>query len=1036
MKHKLRSRTRHYAFSCLFTVLLFTLLPVALFAQQIRVTGVVVDSSKDPVIGVNVLLRGTTIGATTDIDGKYVLDAPGNGILVFSYLGMHQQEVPVNGRTTINVTLEEDAKLIDEVVVVGYGTMKKSDLTGSVGTVTTEELTQLSTVDIGQAIAGRVAGVDVISNSGAPGSGNKIRIRGYGTINSSDPLYVVDGFPVSDIDYLSPQDIESLEILKDASATAIYGSRGANGVVLIKTKGGRFNSKIAVNATIYGSMSHVMKKIPLLNAWEFATLKKELYSNSGMELSPVTAKMFDYVIDNKYTGTDWTDEVTRSAYSQNYSVDVNGGSDWQTFSVGGTYSKTNGVLKYNNMDVITIRANNNYKLHHGIGLGVNVVYSSRQTFGGNGDGNYYGSVWPSVLRADPLAPAWDTYTDNWGEIRNSDSSYQPARRLYMASKEYAKNSSEMLIGNLSLQISDLFSIKGLSFSSQYGIRRNFGQSKTYTPVWYVSADQNNSTSSLSVDRNNFSSWLWNGYMTYNKSTGKHNVNITLGSETQEFELTSLNASASDVPADPNNRYISMTETPSSRASTETKNYWERMASFFIRANYSFASKYLLTITGRADGSSKFISHWGYFPSFSLGWNLQEEMFVKNLNLPFNQLKMRAGWGQVGNSNSAGIADVYALMVQGSNAVLNNEIHVGSTQEKLPNSKLQWEAAEQLNFGIDFGIFDMRLTGTLDYFIRTTRDMILATQIPLYVGNTRPNMNLGKMRNRGLETTFRWSDRVNDFSYSVGLNASFITNEVISLGTPDPVWGGNIARLQVPFTRTVPGMEMAHFYGYKTTGIFQNQDEINNYKTSSGELMQPNAAPGDVKFAKTSDDGLPLNDNDRTYLGSGMADVTLGINATAAYKGFDISLFLQSSIGNEIANAAVMDLYSSTFEQYNMSKNMINRWTGEGSTNKYPRLYMNDLNQNGRFSDRYVEDGSYLRVKNIQLGYTLPAMLTHRFKVERLRFYISADNLCVLTGYSGFDPELGDYLSSPLNNGIDLATYPRPRTIVAGLNLTF
>jgi len=1001
------------------------------------VSGKVIDINGEAIIGANIIEIGTSNGIVTDMDGEFSLNISNNAVLRISYIGYLEQEIKTEGKNTINVILQEDAKTLDELVVVGYGTMKKSDLTGAVGQVSTDELTQLSTSNVGDAIAGRVAGVDVISNSGAPGAGTKIRIRGYGTINSSDPLYVVDGFPTSDIDHLSPQDIESLEILKDASATAIYGSRGANGVILIKTKGGRYNTKTTINATVYGSMSKMTKDVNLLNAWEFATLKKELAVNSGVTLSARDQTMFDYVIDNKYEGTNWSDEVSRTGYMQNYNLDISGGTDRQTYSVGATYSKQQGALKYNDMDIMTGRINNTYKLPLGLTLGVNVIYTHRVTKGGNGNGNYFGSVWPSVMRADPIIPAWDEYTDNWGEILFSDTAYHPLRSSYLSSDKWSDSSSDMFVGNFSLQIDDIANVKGLAFRTQYGARTNYSSSKSYTPVWYVSGDQNNSNSSLSVGRNIFNSWLWNGYLMYNKVFGQHSVNSTLGSELQDFRSSTLSGSASDVPENPNLWYIDNSLTASSKSASNSMSFISRMASFFGRVNYSYASKYLLTVTGRYDGTSKFTDaqKWGFFPSFSLGWNAHEETFIKD-KTPFDQLKVRAGWGQVGNENSAPGFGYVALMNSAYRAVIGDIIQQGQVQRTFSNSQLTWEAAEQVNFGLDFGLLNMRLNGTIDYFVRTTKDMILRTPIPLYVGMGRANTNAGSMRNNGLELTLRWNDRVGkDFSYSIAGNASLIKNKVLSLGSPDPVYGGGIGRTQENFTITEVGREMAYFYGYKTDGLFQNWDEINNYKTPDGELIQPKAAPGDVKFLKTTDDGLPLNTDDRTYLGSGMPDATFGLNLSANYKGFDLAMFLQSSVGNELANALVMDMYSSEFGQWNMSKEMMNRWHGEGSTNIYPRLISSDPNQNARFSDRYIEKGSYLRMKNLQIGYTLPASFTQNFKVSRLRIYGSIDNVFVLTKYSGFDPELGDYIGNPLNNGIDLASYPRPRTFVLGFNIS-
>ena len=395
-----------------------------------------------------------------------------------------------------------------------------------------------------------------------------------------------------------------------------------------------------------------------------------------------------------------------------------------------------------------------------------------------------------------------------------------------------------------------------------------------------------------------------------------------------------------------------------------------------------------------------------------------------------------GWGQVGNEASAAQFGYISLMNSSYRAVIGDQLQQGQIQRTFANSELAWETAEQVNFGIDFGTLNMRLTGTIDYFVRTTKDMILRTPIPLYVGMERANTNAGSMRNKGLEVTLRWNDKIGkDFSYSISANASFVRNKVLALGSPDPIYGGGVARKAENFTRTEVGREMAYFYGYKTDGIFQNWDEINNYKSPDGQLIQPSAAPGDVKFLKTANDGLPLNPEDRTYLGSGMPDATFGLNLTANYKGFDFSMFMQSCVGNEIANALVMDIYSSEFGQWNMSKKMMNRWHGEGTTNIYPRLIASDPNENARFSDRYVENGSYLRMKNLQLGYTLPSTFTKKFNVSKLRIYSSIDNVFVLTKYSGFDPEMGDLMGNPLSIGVDLASYPRPRTFVLGFNIS-
>jgi TonB-linked SusC/RagA family outer membrane protein len=1010
--------------------------------QQSRtITGTVVDETGEPVIGANVMQKGTTNGVITDMDGKFSLTISGNVTLAVSYVGYLPQEVATGGRSTFTIRLAEDNRNLDEVVVVGYGTVRKSDLTGAVAKVATEDLLQLSTTDIGQALAGRVAGVDVISNSGEPGAGVKIRIRGYGTINNSDPLYVIDGFPANDLNTITPQDIESMEILKDASATAIYGSRGANGVVLIQTKRGRYDRKPTFSVNIYGSMSDVYRSIDLLNAWEFATIRQEALTNGMQTIDPTAAAQFKYAIDNKLEGTDWAEEVTRTGLIQNYNISANGGGDRSAYDIGITYSGEQGIVKYNERNSLTIRANNSYKLSKNVELGANLTYSKQSRIGAT-SGNYYGGIWPAVLGADPLTPAWDYYTDNWGEIVYSDVSFHPARSSYFASGDYQDNVSHFFMANAFMQINDI-GLKGFSFRTQYGTSAFSASSQSYSPVYYISANQASERSSLTESRNNFSSWLWNAYFMYNNTFGLHNVGATLGTESQKTSTKSLFASAQDIPEERNMWYLSQTADRSTY-SASSDGSMNSMASFFFRANYSYANKYLFTGTIRTDGSSKFAkgNKWGYFPSFSLGWNAHEEAFLKESSASawLTQLKVRAGWGQVGNERSAGSNDYIALMTNGYTAAIGNALRDGAIQQMYANTSLSWEAAEQLNLGVDFGIWGMKLSGTVDYFVRTTRDMILATPIPQYAGMWRARTNAGEMRNNGLELSLRWQDRKGKFSYAVSANASFVSNEVLNLGSEDPVYGGDIGRLQSPFTRTEVGREMAYFYGYKTDGIFQTWDEVNahTYTGADGQqhLIQPNAAPGDVKFLKLSDDGQPLNVDDRTYLGSAMPDMTWGLNFNLGYRNFDFMLFLQGALGYEIANAKVMDLYSSSMVQWNMSKDMMNRWTGAGSTNKYPRVISTDPNENSRFSDRYIEDGTYVRIKNVQLGYSLPNSLVTKAKLTRLRLYASVDNLWVFTGYTGFDPEMGDYLSNPLNNGIDMVSYPRPRILTFGLNLTF
>ena len=1014
--------------------------------QQTRKTiqGAVVDDMGEPIIGANVVEKGTNNGTSTDVDGKFSLSVSNdNAILSFSFIGYITQDIPVAGRSSLSIRLVEDSQLLEEVIVVGYGTMRKSDLTGAVARVSKEELNQLSTINIGQALAGRVAGVDIISNSGEPGAGLKVRIRGNGSINNSDPLYVVDGFPLTDIDHIAPQDIESLEVMKDASATAIYGARGANGVVMIQTKKGGYDKTPAININVYGMMSQIVRKPELANAWEFATLKKESLQNAGLGMTDVQNAQYQYVIDNKLHGTDWIDEVSRTAYSQNYNISVNGGGTRSAYDMGVTYSQEQGVAKYNGVNTLIVRSNNQYKITDKIEFTSSLIYTHRDNEGsGAGSVGYYGTVWPGVLVADPLAAAWDSYTDNWGVIHNSQIGEQPQIRLYEGSKDYRTDTRNTFSGNAALQINDI-GLKGLSFRTQYGILARYDGIQYYQPTYFVSSESFRLRSLLDVNKGNRKSWNWQGYFTYNKAINAHNITATLGTELSKNTVYQFRALANDIPETSNMWYLNQTsDVTSYLANNSGATTLSSMASYFMRVNYNFTDKYLLTAVMRADGSSRFIDKWGYFPSFSLGWNIHQEEFMSDYMNTFSQLKLRAGWGRVGNERSAGTNDYVALMTPDNNYryTFNRTNAIGLVQQEYSNSALSWETAESSNVALDFGLLNMKLSGTIDFFVKTTKDMILQTPIPLYTGMRPARTNAGSMENKGIELSLKWQDKIGkDFTYAITGVGSFIKNKVVDLGSDDVLYGPNIPRLNVPFTRSEKGMSMGYFYGYKTDGIFQTQDEVDNYTyiDANGvtQKLQPNAEPGDVKFVKTADDQLAINTNDRTFLGNSRPDFTYSFNFNFGYKGFDLLIFLQGVQGVSIANAKVTDMYPS-YMVGNVAKAMMNRWTGPGSTNEYPRMHNADPNQNTRFSDRYIEDGSYLRVKNIQLGYTLTGPIMQKLKIDRLRIYASIDNLHVFSNYRGFDPEIGDNSENSQSANIDMGTYPRPRTMVLGLNLNF
>ncbi len=1032
--------------------LVFSILSVSFaFAQTRRVTGTVLDPDRAPVIGAYVSeVNNGQNGAVTDVQGRFSINVTGDAMLAVSYVGYTTMEIPTAGRTDVEIVLEQNIESMDEVVVVGYGTLRRSDLTGAVASVSQKDLLQLSTTDIGQALAGRVAGVDIVSNSGQPGGGTKIRIRGYGSLNDSNPLYVVDGIMVSDIDHIAPQDIESLEILKDASSTAIYGSRGSNGVILVQTKRGAYDSAPRISVNVYGSMNQIARKTELLNAWEFATLRREALANANLTESETMKAQFDYVINNKLHGTDWQDELTRIGWSQNYNIGVTGGGNRTNYSLGVTYSDQDGLLKYNDMKSIVIRANNTYKMNDHIELNTGIVIRNSKNnggYGGTGNNNYYGG-WSGLQMMDPLAPAWDSYTNNWGEDVYTDS-LQPAQDAFLGSSKYRWNNNNRYQFNVGLNITDI-GIRGLSFRTDYSVQSSNSQSKNFSPVYFIASNRMRDRSSLAVTSNASNSWQWTGFFSYINTFGKSNINATLGAEARGFRSDNLSGNASAIPEAENMWFLNQTTDPTSyTASNSTRR--NAYASALARVNYSYDNKYVITATVRADGSFKFLGkyRWGYFPSFAAAWNIDNESFMQGQNL-FSALKFRVGWGLVGNEASAGDFDYVALMTAagqynssfGASGSSTGVLQKGVSQQAFANELLHWEASNQITTAIEFGMWNQKLTGTVEFFIRRATDMLLSTPIPQYAGMWRPTTNSGEMKNTGVELTLRWQERRGNFSYSISGNASFIKNKVTSLGNnTDPVYGDKVGRIQEQFTRTEVGKEMAFFYGLKTDGLFQTQAEIDAYgwtdDSGTFQKYQPQAAPGDVKFLKATPGAAGIiGTEDRVYLGSYQPDVTFGLNSNFQYKNVDLTLFLQGAVGGEIANARLQDLYSSNMTQWNMSKDMMKRWTGEGSTNEYPRMVSSDPNNNVRFSDRYIENGSYLRIKNIQVGYTFSRALTAKIGVERLRLYASVDNLHVFTKYRGSDPELGDYLNNPLQMGIDMASYPRSRVYTVGLNLNF
>ncbi len=1013
-------------YKLLLMLLVYAVSITASLAQARLITGRVLDETGQALPGANILIKNTSRGTTSDSDGKFSIETNGiDDVIVISFIGYQTKEIVVASQTVIETTMVLDAKSLGEVIVIGYGEVQKSDLTGAVGSVKGNQLTQVATPDAVQAVQGRIAGVQVVSNSGEPGSGATIKIRGIGSINGSNPLYVVDGYQTGDISFLAPADIETIDVLKDASATAIYGSRGANGVVVVTTKKGK-KGPVKFTFDSYVANQKAWRTVPMVNATEYANLVLQGYENDGTPLS-TSSEMFtrlDFVRNKNYAGTNWQDEVMQSGFMQNQTLTLAGGNEQNRFRLSGSYFSQDGIVKNSSLKKYFVNFSDELTINNWLSAGVSSAFTNFEKNYYNGD--YYSGILTTALAADPITPAWNKITNNWGR---ADLSYtnNPARSVDELKNN--KGYGNYLVANIWAEAKI---IKGLSFKTQLGTTYNVGHNKSYAPRFFIAVDEARDQSSLWERRSEFTNLMWSNYFNYQKSFNRHSINVLAGAEVQQSAFNSMEATAYDVPDSKDLMYLSSgqgTEYKVTSNQTESS-----LQSFFGRLNYSFNSKYFLTGTIRYDGSSKFLgaNRFGYFPSFAGSWLLSEETFLKNVNF-LSVLKLRAGWGQVGNEQSAGAYD-YTTSVAGNNLyVLNDKPVQGYAPTNLSNPELRWEVNQQTNVGLDVSLFDDRLSLTADYFDRRTKDMIVAVPIPTYVGAGAPRVNAGSMKNSGLELTAAYRGG-SEFSYTIGGNVSFIKNELTSLGGGAPQDGGSSGKLGNT-TRTEVGQPFPYFFGLTTDGIFNNQAELDSH-AKGGTAIQPNAKLGDVKFIDVNGDGI-ISDADRVNLGNAYPTLQYGFNIDLSYKGFDFRAFVQGVEGNKLVNAmhnTTRNGSNSGGGWANFERIRLDSWTAASPEKNEPRMTATDPNNNIRFSDRYIQDGSYLRMKNVQLGYVFPTNLSGKLRITKARIYISADNLFTITKYEGFDPEisgLGGY-----SNGVDIGTYPQPRTYRAGFTLNF
>jgi|SaaInlStandDraft_1057018.scaffolds.fasta_scaffold00202_29 TonB-dependent starch-binding outer membrane protein SusC len=984
--------------------------------QQNEISGIVVDKNGTPLPGASVLEKGTNNGTVTDFNGNFSLTVSNeNPILAVSYIGFTPIEIAADGQSTINVILQEDTTGLDEIVVTGYGSSAKKDVTGAISSVKGEVFKNQPVSGLDKALQGRIAGLQVVRNGGAPGSSPKLRIRGTGTVNNSDPLYVVDGVPTSSIDGINPNNIESVEVLKDASASAIYGTRAANGVVIVTTRKGK-SGKMQVNFEMYTGFSNLMKKLDVLDASTLAEIKRERYTNDGIPADPIWN-------DPQYQTqrTNWQDELFETGITNNFDLSISGGSEKSTYLLAMGYYDEKGIVNKANADRLNLRVNSSHKITNWLKVGHNMGLSTRTSTGFNTTSAQSGLIF-SAIRFHPGLPV-QYPNGEWGSSQISGQFGDINNPLYEVDIADNDNRYTRLLTNLTPEVSIT---KDLKLKANFAIDVSINNSRSFNPQ-ILDQIRQRSQNSASRSYNEDYSFLMEYFLDYNKSFGDHKVGFVGGYTQQTFDFQGYNAVANNLPdEDPSQRFLS---NGTAAITTEYRNN-DGLRSVFGRANYAFKNKYLLTATVRSDESSKFAegNRKGVFPAFSLGWRVSDEDFF---NVSFiNALKLTGGWGELGNQNIdrnqflARIArnSRYSFGSNGSNAV------VGANQISFSNPNVTWETVRMTNVGADASFLDYRLTSTLNYFIKDTDDMLLS---PPAIGtqgrNPSPFLNVGEVRNKGFEIELNWQDQKGELSYSIGANAAFISNEVISLVEGSFLASRLYGRPAQELSRTYVGSPIATFYGWKADGLFQTQAEVDSHAIQSG------AVPGDVRFVDINNDNV-IDDKDRGIIGSPHPKMTYGINSNFSYKGFDLTMFFMGVTGVDILNADRMQGLDASYP-FNLYSEITSRWTGQGTSNTIPRVSTLRTNLNHRTSDMFIESGDFLRLKNLTIGYTLPTAVVENMSLSLLRLYLSGQNVFTITDYSGLDPELG-LTQGNLQQNVDFAQFPQPRTFLLGVNIGF
>lgn len=1027
------------------------------FAQSKTVTGTVTSAADNvPIPGVNVVVKGTSTGTISNVDGQFTISAADADVLVFSFIGYLNEEVEVAGKTTINVSLVEDIEQLDEVVIIGYGVQKKKLLTGATSNVRGEDLQQRNSTSPLQALQGQTAGVNITSTSGQPGKGMKVAIRGVGTIGDASPLYIVDGVTVGNIDYLNPSDIESIDVLKDGASAAIYGSRAANGVILITTKKGEAGrSQITFDA--YYGVQNVAKTVELLDATQYAKVMNQQFINSGGSPSSQPfniANLPYYTTSGKNANTNWLDEMfATNAITQNYVIGASGGSEKSSYSMSVSYTGQEGIVggaDLSNYDRFNARFNSESKLYNDrVRIGENFTFGN-VTSKGISDGNIYGNSLRGAFSVTPLMPVYQSdgeffnnantaNIDQFGKRLAADGQSNPYAAMVYGNQNQTKSNS--FVGNV---FADIDIIKNLKFRTSFGIDHSSSEYRSYKPVYELSKYTFSDYSEVNQNMSRHFKYMMDNVLTYSNSVDLHKFDLMAGQSLESYKGTYLSGKNTYCSfSDFEHAYLDNCTNIEGSPLMGTNGYPYddgKILSYFGRVQYAFNETYLFNATLRADGSSKFApeNRWGYFPSVSAGWVVSNEAFMGGITNVMQFFKLRASYGQNGNQNAS--AFQYLAPIKFTQATYpfgdgEGQQTPGSYPSQLANPELKWETAIQTNIGFDARFLQSKLNVNFDYYHKNQKDWLIKAPVIATAGTDAPWINGGNILNTGVELALGYNNSVGNFNYSVNANGAFNKNKVTEIPTSDGIIHGATNTLYnnaEEFYRAETGHAVGYFWGYELAGIFKSDTEVANYKNSEGKIIQPKAKAGDCKYVDQNGDGI-IDINDKVDLGNPIPDFTYGLSVSCSYKAFDFYLMANGAAGHQIVQS-----YRDHGDKYaNYTTAILDAWSTTNPNGTLPRVTNENINY--LFSSLFVKDADYLRISTLTIGYDLAKVVKLK-NLGQCRFYASVQNLYTFTKYDGMDPEVGYGLdngdSDKFSSGIDLGYYPRPRTIMLGVNVKF